>query len=235
MKKVLLYSGGLDSYVGATLLGSEWDLAYFNIGHRYAANEIETMTSLGLPFKVHSSLALQEQWVEHESGFIPQRNPLLISLAQAIYDADEIALCAVAGELSADKHSQFFKLMSEMLSYTANKSVKVFSPFQKNTKSQIVKKYLEMANPLEPLMNTRSCYSPDVNNCGLCQACFRRWVAFENNGLNDHVEWKTEPVSQIGSLISASGIPQIPPNHYVDFFRNQFDVLKAFIKHKRRQ
>ena len=234
MKKVLLYSGGLDSYIGATLLGSEWDLAYFNIGHKYAVNEIETMTSLGLPFKTHSSLALQEQWVEHESGFIPQRNPLLISLAQAVYDADEIALCAVAGELSADKHTRFFTLMSDLLSYTANKSVRVFSPFQKNTKSQIVKKYLEMANPLEPLLNTRSGYSPEKDNCGLCQACFRRWVAFENNDLNSYVEWQIEPVSQMRSLISASGIPRIPPSHYVDFLRNQFDVLRAFIKHRRR-
>ena len=97
MKKVLLYSGGLDSYIGAKVLGSDWDLAYFDIEHKYAKKEIETMTSLSLPFDIHSSLSLKEQWIEHESGFIPQRNPLLISLAQAIYDADEIALCAVAG------------------------------------------------------------------------------------------------------------------------------------------
>ena len=235
MKKVLLYSGGLDSYIGAKVLGSDWDLAYFDIEHKYAKKEIETMTSLSLPFDIHSSLSLKEQWIEHESGFIPQRNPLLISLAQAIYDADEIALCAVAGELSADKHSRFFTLMSNLLSYTANKPVRVFSPFQKNTKSQIVKKYLELGNSLEPLLNTRSCYSPDIDNCGQCQACFRRWVAFENNNLNDHVKWKTEPLSQMGSLVSASGIPRVHPRHYVDFIRNQFDVLKAFIKHKRRR
>ena len=66
MKKVLLYSGGLDSYIGAKVLARDWDLAYFYIEHKYAKKEIETIKSLSLPFDIHSSLSLKEQWIEHE-------------------------------------------------------------------------------------------------------------------------------------------------------------------------
>src|SRR5678815_2481898 len=135
MTNILLYSGGLDSYIAHYLLtqdGTPWECVYVDLGSRYSAKEKRTLL---LP---HDTLYLPLGGLEQDDGFLPQRNPMLITFAQAAYDADNVALCAVRGEYSRDKHPEFFKRLSGLLSYTAGKQVRVGSPLARMTKTQAV-------------------------------------------------------------------------------------------------
>ena len=51
--------------------------------------------------------------------------------------------------------------------------------------------------PKEPLLRTISCYSEDPavgNYCGRCPSCFRKWVAFVDNGLS--IEFHDEEIKK---------------------------------------
>lgn len=234
--RVILYSGGLDSFAGYHLLNKrnpgEWTKAYFQLGTRYGAKEANT-----LPGDVYFSDNLRLGEFERSDAFVPQRNVLLVTLAQAIYSADEIALCGVKGEYSRDKHPKFYRQMSEILSYTAGKSVRVFSPFEKMTKSQAVRTLLEPDGRIRPeliagIMETTSCYDPRSRACGQCMSCFRRWVALENNGLAHLTEWDNPPWRS--EFASAASLRKLPFGMLPDFTRAQLDVATAYWKLWRR-
>lgn len=221
--RVILYSGGLDSFIGAALLEREqpgWKKVYFNIGSRYSAKE-----AMLLPGDVYHYRAIRLAGLERDDGFVPQRNVLLVTAAQAFNDADEIALCGVRGEYSRDKHPTFYRQASQLLSYTAGKPVRVFSPFERKTKSQAVAMYLKAGLPIAPLLQTVSCYHPTERACGECMSCFRRWVALENNGLQQ--EWSKPPWDNVRRA-PLSSLRQLPPRAWWDFAMAQRDVVFAY-------
>ena len=46
----------------------------------------------------------------------------------------------------------------------------------------------------ESLLKSYSCYEGEEKHCGHCKACFRKWVALENNGIITGVEyWQKVP------------------------------------------
>ena len=54
--------------------------------------------------------------------------------------------------------------------------------------------YLDNGGLVEHLQLTVSCYSDTAIHCGSCPSCFKRYVAFTNNGiefdtLNDPISW----------------------------------------------
>lgn len=246
--RVILYSSGLDSFCGFHLLerqappGEHWKRVYFDLGTKYADRELKSL-ALGDMSNMDGGDILLLGDYEQEDGFVPQRNALLVTLAQAVYGADEIALCGVRGEFSRDKHPQFYRQMSKLLSYTAGKPVKVFSPFEKLTKSQALRAYLRVFGTGEDksvvpevISHTVSCYSGEDKPCGQCASCFRRWVALENNGLAGYEEllWKEPPwiaykKKPVGTLRS------LPKSQWLDFAAAQRDVITAYARLIRRE
>ena len=224
--KVILFSGGLDSTVGLYLLGPGWQPVYVEIGTEYGWRERNVIQSMGV--KAAYLWGGRLRVIEQQSGFIPQRNLLFLTLAQAFLNADEIALCAVAGEYSRDKHRKFFAQASKLLSYTAGKVVRCFSPLQSMTKAQAVRKYLKSGGSPELLLSSVSCYDGSVvTQCGRCMSCFRRWVALESNGLVDSFDyppwrWIWKGRSSVGEL------SKLPTAEIPSFLRAQLDVVRAY-------
>lgn len=240
MTKILLYSGGLDSYIAWRMLdyarGGEWTPVYLALtGSRYREKEMGMMPFPKDRLLIRTVAFGMEHGLEREDAYIPQRNTLLVTLAQAHFDADEVALCAVDGEYSRDKHASFFNKVSDLLSYTAGKPVHVFSPLVGSTKAQAVSNALAIGVTPEELIATVSCYDPVSRACGACMSCFRRWVALEANSIawdgydQKPWEWISKGHSSTGNLL------RLPPSEWLKFGRAQADVLVAYFNLVRRR
>lgn len=228
--RVLLFSGGLDSTIAWHLLqhrGERVIPLYVNLHSRYSEKELQVLNNLPISIVlVDDAINLGD--LEQEDGFVPQRNALLITYAQARYNADVVYLCAVDGEYSRDKHSKFFKQLSTLLSYTAGKPVVAKSPLAGMTKTQAVRAYLNAGWPIDYLERTVSCYDTSLLHCGRCMSCIRAWVALENNGLVFSDRWNSSPWKEARSLRKPlSNLTKLPISEWTPFARNQFDLTRA--------
>lgn len=199
--KIVLYSGGLDSYIGNWLLHREdpsWLPVYFDLNTQYSWKERTAVErqqpNIGLDLhdsKHYGPGVLDLSNIERSDGYVPQRNVLLCATAQAVYSASEIALCSVADDVYADNTTDFHKRMSWLLSFTAGHDVRVFSPLTwgggtgiLRTKAEAVALYLKEGGDADVLWQTVSCYDPVEVSCGHCTACVRRREALEANGIS---------------------------------------------------
>ena len=178
---ILLFSGGLDSYIAWHYLNKPKTL-YVDLGHRYAAHEIEMVQKLLPDTAIDTRLNLAQ--FEERDANIRLRNCFLVMVA-SYYDKD-VVLVVQKGELNIpDRSVKFFNFYSDFLTDMWEQRVTVSTPFFHMTKTEMVRWYLDEGLDPDVLLSTRSCYSPDDNPCGNCAACFRRWVALINNDLSE--------------------------------------------------
>lgn len=189
-KRILLYSGGLDSYIAYHYLETPQTL-YMAIGHKYENWELEAVRSTLPQTIVNTDLELGK-WEEDDAN-LPMRNALLCMMAA--YYSDTIYLVVQKGEMTIpDRSHKFFYEFPNWLSFLNNRQIQVSTPFTEMTKTEMVAWYLRQGLPPEDLYSTRSCFSLEHSQpCGVCAACFRRWVAFTNNGIS---EAYVKPVSE---------------------------------------
>ena len=190
---ILLFSGGLDSYIAWHFLNKPETL-YVGLGHRYMTHEIEQVKKLVPDTTIDSRLNLAD-W-EEKDATIPLRNAFLIMIASK-YNKDVI-LVVQRGEMDIpDRSVRFFNDFGEWLSFLWEDTVTVSTPFFDMTKTEMVRWYLDTGFDPRKLSSTRSCYSPGDRPCGNCSACFRRWVAFTNNNLEEEYE---QPIKNFDGL-----------------------------------
>lgn len=194
---ILLFSGGPDSFIAYHYLNKPKTL-YVDLGHRYAAHEIERVKKLVPDTVIDTRLNLAD-W-EAKDANIPLRNAFLTMIASH-YDSD-VVLVVQKGELNIpDRSVRFFNQFQEMLTFLSEKLITISDAFFDMTKTQMVKWYLKEGLNPDTLISTRSCYSPGENPCGACAACFRRWVAFINNDIIEKYENDITKYSEIPEYI----------------------------------
>lgn len=188
---ILLYSGGLDSYIAWEYLKRPNTL-YSCLNHRYQEHEIDAIVAT-IPDTIIDRTLNLGLWEKLDAD-IPMRNAYLC-MAASHYD-NEICMVVQRGEmLIPDRSPEFFDMMNQYLTFLHEGKVhRVFTPFFDMTKSQMVTWYLDNIGDIPSLLKTRSCYSQLSEPCGACGACFRRWVSFRFNGIhenmvNDIREW----------------------------------------------
>ena len=193
-KFVLMFSGGLDSYLALlTLLDNGIDpiLVYAEHGSQNNYEQLYQAKTLAKKHKkeliVDRTLSLG-QW-EEENAFIPNRNGFLAYIG-ALY-GDFIYFAIMDGEQTyTDCRPDTFMALSVSLTKLSGRPVVVDSPFWELTKAEVI------AN-LDPihhknLLHTWSCHRGlRTKHCGNCSACFRRFVSFGVNGIEE--EWEVEP------------------------------------------
>lgn len=116
------------------------------------------------------------------------------NLLMAFYGAllgDRVWLSILENELHAsvpDKHPEFLHMCSALFTYTfknlRNETV-VETPFFEMTKSEVVHLGLMLGITKNQFKQTISCYDAEGKSCGKCLACFKRWVAWVNNGIEE--------------------------------------------------
>lgn len=229
MKKiVILYSGGLDSYLMYRYaihthksIQTQIQCVHFDIGQPNAHKEFAAMNKLGVPYThfdiTSPSLKLDpvsKEGSASSSIFIPGRNAMFVQMAATtLYPMDEIWLGALEGEThdnATDKNETFCEHMNTLLDY-------VFSPFPivpklvypfyngnvSYSKADILQKAVVNWGVEESeILQTSSCLAKDADTinkpCGECVVCVRRWGIFSDAGIKE--EYVIDPWDSLKAL-----------------------------------
>ncbi|MDE5782372.1 MAG: 7-cyano-7-deazaguanine synthase QueC [Lachnospiraceae bacterium] len=123
------------------------------------------------------------------STYVPFRNGLFLSSAASIALSKNCSVIYygahsddAAGNAYPDCSDAFNRAMSDAVYIGSGNQLTIEAPFVSYTKSEIVKRGLELKVPYEL---TWSCYEGGDRPCGKCGTCIDRAKAFELNGLND--------------------------------------------------
>lgn len=219
MQKILLYSGGMDSYLIDKLWKPDRRI-YIDMHTRYSKQEINCIK------KRRDDVEFIDfplgQW-EREDKIIPLRNlylPMVICNITGDEDVD-ICLGATNSDRVLDKSEEYVEKATDLLSYLyqpqwwipEGKKVRVNIDFKKYTKEDLLKMYMEQGGDLDKAYNESfSCYEPDEegNVCHKCKPCFRKFVAFASVGYEFPEEVLRKTIPYIGKEI----IPQIEKGTY---------------------
>lgn len=188
MKKVVaLVSGGVDSVIMAKLY-PEAVPVFVKYQNSYLERELEVCQNLFGDSLVVIDVTASKPDINQDQVFVPDRNMTLASLAVTVLDADVVMMAGLRDDNAVDKNPQAFEMMTHTLSTFAGKDVTVISPFFNKTKGQVVEMFLNtwISSPSahEILNKTYSCYSGHDDECGECEACFRKWAAFRSNDID---------------------------------------------------
>lgn len=188
-------SGGLDSLVAyerAKDLGHKVRAFYVMLNTPYAKAEYDVCSSLAIAFETinHSNWPLRwEPYKTHWQHILPLRNLLIIlSIAEKVDERPgEIWLGATQGEIPAvggDKSLKFFTSVDSILStYPIKHSLKF--PLRHETKTDLVSWWVRSGRKIDVIKKTVTCQAGTEIPCGVCHACFNRWVAMTNNGIQE--------------------------------------------------
>jgi len=242
-RPVLLFSGGLDSFAAWRLLRHPRTV-YFALGHRYQDRElsaIRKLTDLSQHLPNHLDVEIVDRLrlgdLEEQDGFIPLRNLLLAACGSLeLTGGSRVYLGGLRGESSRDKSKRFFRDGSRLLSFLANRPIVISAPLRHMTKTHLVGEYCRhFPNEKDLLLSTRSCYSDQVLTsplvgCGRCMACFRRWVAMTNNGIQeDYLEppYTWSVVQQRNWPTWWANLRKAPLAEWVGILNNNLDAWRA--------
>lgn len=188
---VLLFSGGIDSFVGyhylkKTLGLEDLKTVYFDLGAPYNKREIEVVKQLIPDTIIDESLKVGDTQ-RGVNAYIPYRN-LLIAMLCSKY-GKHLWICGLKDDKVEDKNEKAFEIMTNCLNAISKPEdeIKIDSPFWNMTKAEVVKWYLDNIDPEgKDLLKTISCYSDNEisNYCGKCPSCFRKFNALKENGLD---------------------------------------------------
>lgn len=211
-KTVLLFSGGMDSYAIAHLTNPDI-LLYCNIGLPEQIEELNAIGNLKLPdseFIIDDRLYLRDQKLQNE--IVPMRN-LFFAMIGAYYGS-YVMLGATAGDTTNDKDYEFATRANSVLRYIFSNPLKnpkpilasggftLDLPYKDKTKAQIVAEYIKHKHNVDDLVNTRSCYSSEDKECGVCRSCVRKFVAFAVNGIDVSKHFACNPMTSINASLS---------------------------------
>ena len=195
----ILTSGGLDSYIARYYaMEKGYDAVrsiYVNIGQPYYEKELAAINEFPFPVEIIDCKLLtpaRGNMPTLDQQVIPGRNLLFATIAASI-GSELIWLCALDGEMhqhvgSRDKTPEFFDFTSGLLTFTYkmfSERVVLESPFWHLSKTEIVSWALAHNISIDELKATSTCYHPTLERCGVCSACFKRWIAFTLNGATE--------------------------------------------------
>lgn len=200
-KKVLLYSGGMDSFMMAHLLKPDV-LLYLDSHSKYDEAQLNAIfkqaETLQLPGKLVVKTPFDFSEIERDDLIVPSRNAYFLLMA-ANY-GETIYFGKVFGDRSSDKSEEFFRNMEVLLNtvyqeqhWCEERKFEIKAPFSKTTKNQLISLYLLSGGKPEALINAYSCYSGQEKPCGLCKPCFRKWVALMLNGIDISAQMQNKP------------------------------------------
>ena len=177
--KVLLYSGGTDSWLIDKLWKANKKI-YINIHGFYSEAEIKKLPKdvevIDLPF-----LGTTEN---KETNFVPLRNLYFLMIASTY--GDEICYGATASDRgSKDKRAEFIEKAEDIINYCLNgnsfsedKQVTIVKDFVKLNKFEIIQKFLDNGGKIEDFVEKSfSCYhSVNGKECMHCKQCYKKFL-----------------------------------------------------------
>jgi len=187
-KRVLLFSGGIDSLVSWEFLDRP-KCVYFDLKVDYSEREKVAVRTLVPNVIIDNSLNMSERQQRGHLAIIPYRN--LLMAIQATKYGDNVFIGGLADDIMKDNGPAAYASMEIILNHLSethqNFSVRGGLPGSM-TKSQAVGwflRYSKFKDPVYTLVkHSVSCYSTESNYCGRCKSCFRKWLALRVNGID---------------------------------------------------
>ncbi len=211
-KAVVLLSGGLDSttvlYYAKTK-GYDCRCLIFDYGQRHrreiesakkaakACGVVYEIIKINLPWKgsalLDANIPLPKCRRRTEKGipttYVPARNTIFLSFAVSYAEAigaRAVFIGANSIDFSGypDCRPEYYRVFNELIARgtKAGADIKIFTPFIKKTKAQIIKMGAKLKVPYE---YTWSCYSGGRRPCLECDSCILRAKGFREAGSND--------------------------------------------------
>ncbi len=127
------------------------------------------------------------------TSYVPFRNTHLLSIAVSwaeVIKADRVYIGAVQQDSPdyPDCRAEYYEAYNRLVEVGTKPStnIKVVTPLLNMSKSEVVKKGIELAAPLQL---TWSCYERNDKACGHCQSCRLRLKAFADAGVEDKIHY----------------------------------------------
>jgi len=167
MKEVMLFTPGLDSFLANFILKNDnrnFDRVYFDLGCKYSDLEImflERIYEKGY-VRIDGRVFLGD--MELDNYYVPNRNLILCTLAQSVFNADVIYLNGVKCDRVSDNNLMFRKQTSRLLSRVSEKPIIVKSALSSKEKYTWCEFYTnkvknDFNKRMELVINTFSCFS----------------------------------------------------------------------------
>ncbi len=243
---ILLLSGGIDSVGGLLYLISKNERVlpfWVDFGQKNKITEKKVIKlvqyKLNIPIlivKVDLKNYINKGWTRWKQGIIPGRNFLFIALTSLFITSSpqknfKIWLCASKGEINSkhnDKSLIFYKTVSKLISLYTKKRVNVWTPFYKFNKAEIIHYWYKKWYPRYKISPTdaTTCYLG--KNCGLCSACYYRYINMSVAGIKD-VQYKNNPFKDKGKVIRDYYIPNFKKWGRI----RKIDFLIALLKNRK--
>jgi len=184
---ILLVSGGMDSYIAWHYLGKP-PVLYVKLNNKAVKYESKAVKRI---YDNVQYFNLDLSKFEQIDFFIPNRNLLLLAIG-SLYSNEVAIVCQKWEQQIGDRSPEFFDQLEKILRLTSNNAISIMNIFADKSKSEMVAWYKSKDLDLRILTDqTYSCYTGRKIHCGVCTACFRRWVALTNNDLTQR--WETDP------------------------------------------
>ena len=149
------------------------------------------LTDQNIPVPKH--LSVPEKMDFAPATYVPFRNTHILSIAVSwaeVIGASAIYIGAVEEDSAGypDCRPEYYEAFNRLIatgSY-AGERLKVLTPLIDMTKTEIVKKGIELGAPLHL---SWSCYERSEQACGRCDSCLRRLRAFREAGFEDRIPY----------------------------------------------
>ena len=238
MTKVLLYSGGMDSW----LINKDWKpdvLLYVDIHGGYSEAEKKRLPDNAkiLDFPLLGGFELSNR-------FIPMRNLYFLMLASQY--GDKICLGAMAGDYgNKDKTPEFLQMSETMINELLSdkkvrRRIEIERQYITAYKNELLRKYIKNGGTANEVKDsTFSCYTPiEGKECFHCYPCFRKFALLYSNGADysyeqrkamwDYVREQIIPTKEQGgyqgTYYTDRGIESEDLIKAVEMLRTEFEV-----------
>jgi len=198
LKPVVLFSGGLDSFLVGKLLSDTVPWLFIDYGQAYANVEDQVSNKLAqLHRRPYDKIVISKEphkpdlAADDPNAFVPARNLMLASIAVA-QGYETIYIGGVKDDMVCDNTPHAHAEMARVLSLFANKKINVIAPLSGTSKVEAIQQFAASEYHLKAttraayrdLKQTFSCFDPQgMNPCLKCKACVRWSVAMNAAGI----------------------------------------------------
>jgi len=188
-KIALPITGGMDSttlWKMASLAGENFIPYYVDLGQKYAKMELEVVEKI--IGEKPNVISLEVQFTEFAHILLGRNLAIIMLLAEEFKRNNwwgEIWFGNLVGEspiMDGDKSKRFFNDVNALLVHHGY-DVRVVNPLMCLDKFDLVSYWNELGE-IETLTQTKSCFSDKYFQCGECQSCFRKWLAFKYHNID---------------------------------------------------
>jgi len=134
---------------------------------------------------------------EIPNSYVPFRNANILCACVSwaeVLKAEAVFIGAVYEDASGypDCRPRFFQAFEKVIALGTkpDSNIKIETPIIRLSKSEIVKKGIELNAPLHL---TWSCYQSEDEACGVCDSCAYRLRGFSQAGIEDPIPYKVRP------------------------------------------